>query len=255
MHARARLLISVVAAAALALAACGDGNPASPSGAGGVTVEGVLLGQGTSFTSSAAGSASASDGPITVEVLGTDISVTISGNGTFMIESIPLETFTLVFSQNGEEKGRIQISAVGGAKVKIVVKEEGSVIVLVDLKLDGDGDDGDGDGDDDTSGTTGQACMIDGGRVNERIELEGNVTDGNSEAFTMTTQGGRGSGSIEVDASGASFKCNGNTAGGGDCPDAVKKGAKVHVRGRLDTCTQDKAEVTATEVKVQKAAG
>ena len=43
MHGRNSLLIVAVAAAALALAACGDSNPASPSGTGSVTVKGVLL--------------------------------------------------------------------------------------------------------------------------------------------------------------------------------------------------------------------
>ena len=50
MHGRNSFLIVAVAAAALALAACGDSNPASPSGTGGVTVKGVLLGEGAAFT-------------------------------------------------------------------------------------------------------------------------------------------------------------------------------------------------------------
>ena len=246
MRGRNSLLIVVLAAAALALVACGDSNPASPSGAGGVTVEGVLLGQGTSFTSSGAGSASSSDGPITVEVLGTDIKVTISGNGTFAIENLEAGLITLVFSQDDMEIGRVTVSAADGAKVKIVVKKEGPVIVLVELKLDDDDDD------DDTNGGTGGVCMIDGGRVGDRIELEGNVSVRGGRDFDMTTN--RASSPVQVDASGASFKCNGNTAGGGDCEDAVKPGAKIHVRGSLKECSSSAALVTATEVKVQKAA-
>ena len=249
MHVGRSFLTVAVAVGALALVACGDSNPASPSGTGSVTVEGVLLGEGAAFTASDTGSGGSSNGPITVEVEGTGLSVTISGNGTFKIEGIGVTSFTLLFFQDGEKIGEIRVTAEDGAKVKIVVKKQGSVIVLVDLKLDDDDDD-------DTNDSANQTCMIDGGRVGDKIELEGNVTDGGKAGFTMTTQGGRASGPIKVDTTGgpASFKCNGKTAGDGDCPDAVIPGAKVHVRGTLTSCSATEAVVTATEVKVQKAA-
>ena len=243
MHGGRSLLIVAVAAAGLALVSCGDGNPASPSGAGGVTVQGVLLGEGAAFTSSS--SANSSDGPITVVVEGTSISVTISGNGTFEIEDIPPGPFTLVFFQGDVEIGRITITAADGAKVKIVVKKEGSVIVLIDLKLDDD--------DDTDDNNTNQTCMIDGGRQGDRIELEGNVAEGNSERFFLATN--RASATVEVlTSSTTEFKCNGNTAGSDPCPKAVQRGAKVHVRGTLNKCGPNSAEVTASQVKVQKAA-
>jgi len=37
-----------------------------------------------------------------------------------------------------------------------------------------------------------------------------------------------------------------------ECRLSVKSGAKVHVRGTLMTCSTAKAEVRASEVKVQK---
>jgi hypothetical protein len=236
--------MAFVVAGALGLLACGDGGPAAPSGAEeGVTVRGVLLGEGAAFTASSA--ARSGGGPITVAVKGTSISVTISGNGTFEIEDIPAGPFVLLFLQGDVELGRISMTAVDGAVIKIVVKKRGAVIVLVEMKLD----------DDQTAGNASTACLISGGRVGGLIELEGNVVSGDSTGFTMTTEGGRASDRIDVDTNGGSvsFKCNGNTAVNGDCPAAVQEGAKVHVRGTLNECDSSGAVVAATEVKVQKA--
>ncbi|MCG6928241.1 MAG: hypothetical protein LJF30_23395 [Acidobacteria bacterium] len=244
MHRAPSLLTLVIAVAAVSLVSCGGESPASPSGAGGVTVEGVLLGESAAFTSSSSGNSS--DGPITVEVVGTELSVTISGNGTFKIEDIPEGGITLRFIQDGTVLSEISIPySPDGTTVKIVVKKEGSVIVLIDLKLEDDDDD---DSDDSASGS----CMIDGGREGDRIELEGDVLSGGGEAFEMTTN--RASKPVHVDASNADFKCNGNTAGDRECHEAVEPGAKVHVRGTLKECGSGSAEVTATQVKVQKAA-
>ena len=241
-----RNLLLLVAGAALGLVACGSDNPASPSGSGGVTLEGVLLGEGAAFTASDDEGSDPSGGPITVEIVGTDLSVTISGNGTFKIDEIPVGGITVRFSQDGSVLAEFNIPyAAEGTTVKIVVKKEGSVIVLIDLKLEDDDDD---DSDDSASGS----CMIDGGREGDRIELEGDVLSGGGEAFEMTTN--RASKPVHVDASNADFKCNGNTAGDRECHEAVEPGAKVHVRGTLKECGSGSAEVTATQVKVQKAA-
>lgn len=143
---RNSLLTVVVAAAALALVACGGDNPASPSGPGGVTVKGVLLGAGAAFTASSAAGSSA--GPITVEVEGTSISVEISGNGLWVIEDAPARDFTLVFLQNGVEIGRIEVKSGDAAEIDIIVKIVDSEVVLIKIDFDGDdGDDGDDDGD------------------------------------------------------------------------------------------------------------
>jgi len=242
MQRRLTYLFLVVAAAALGLVACGDGSPASPSGTGGVTVEGVLLAEGAAFTSSSSGSPS--NGPITVEVVGTDISVTISGNGTFKIEDIPEGGITLRFIQDGDVLSEISIPySPDGTTVKIVVKKQGSVIVLIDLKLD----------DDDSDDVANGSCMIDGGREGDKIELEGNVQTGGGTDFFLSTN--RAPQAVHVDAGNAEFKCNGKTQGDKDeCWQAVEPGAKVHVRGTLKECSTTDAEVTADQVKVQKAA-
>jgi hypothetical protein len=94
---------------------------------------------------------------------------------------------------------------------------------------------------------------VNGGTVGQGIELEGNVLSGASAAVKLTANG-RSSVPVDVNASSASFKCIGSakTTSDADCKASVKEGAKVHVRGTLMTCTSLKAEVTATEVKVQK---
>jgi hypothetical protein len=251
MRSRSSLVLVAIAAAALGLVACGHSdNPASPSGSGGVTLEGVLLSEGAAFTASDDDGSGSSGGPITVEVVGTGLSVTISGNGTFKIEDIPEGGITLRFLQDGVELAVINIPyAAEGTIVKIVVKKEGEIIVLVDLDMDDDDDDNDDDPD---SGTTG-SCMIDGGRVGDRIELEGNVHSGEGKVFDLSTN--RAPQPVDIDARNAEFKCNGNTQGDKDeCWQAVEPGAKVHVRGTLEKCGTGDAEVTATQVKVQKAA-
>ena len=154
MRGRSSLLIVAVAVAGLALAACGDGNPASPSGTGGVTVKGVLLGEGAAFTASSAAGSSA--GPITVEVEGTSISVEISGNGLWVIEDAPARDFTLVFLRDGVEIGRIEVKSGDAAEVDIIVKIVDSEVVLI--KIDFDGDDGDDDDDDGDSGDKVTIC-------------------------------------------------------------------------------------------------
>ena len=150
MQVKRNLLIVAVAAAGLALAACGgDGNPSSPSGTEGVAVRGVLLGEGAAFGSSSEVSASSSGGPITVEIEGTSISVTISGNGTWEIdEFVPAGTFTLVFYQDGEKIGEVVITAEDGVAVNIVAKLDEGFVVVIKLEYDDGEDDGDDDGED-----------------------------------------------------------------------------------------------------------
>jgi hypothetical protein len=244
-----RNLLLLVAGAALGLVACGSDNPASPSGSGGVTLEGVLLGEGAAFTASDDEGSDPSGGPITVEIVGTDLSVTISGNGTFKIDEIPVGGITVRFSQDGSVLAEFNIPyAAEGTTVKIVVKKEGAAIVLVDLDMDDDDDDGD-----DPDDATNASCVVNGGRENDRVELEGTVsslTDGTN--FFLDTN--RSSQPVHVLAEQGDYRCNGNTAGDGECWDAAGPGARVHVRGTLTTCTANEAEVTATEVKVQKAA-
>jgi hypothetical protein len=250
-------LIAAVLAVVVA-GACGGSNPASPSGSGSgtVAIQGVVLGSGSGSSpelTAAAGARSAS-GSITVTVEGTGITTTVSANGTFELGSVPGGTFTLVFIQNGVEIGRVVITAAGGAEVKIVMQVQSSTLVVVNITID-DKEGGTASG---GSGTASPATcsIISGGKVGSGIEIEGNVSSGDSTRFEMTVNGERASGTVVVDAGAASFKCNGGKPGSVDCKASLGKGDKVHVRGTLMKCdtAAAKADVTATEVMVQKGA-
>jgi hypothetical protein len=243
----ARCLVVLFAAAALWR--CGS-SPASPSGSG-VKLQGVVLQDATGSAASASLSAqSAKPGKITVTVQeNPTLSVTVSSNGTFTIQGLPAGGFTLLFSVNGAPVGTVAITAVGeGTTVKIVVKVTEQEVELVDMETDGD--DATGGLPPSTGGPTNNACMVDGGKIGARIELEGDVDSGTSAQFLMRVNGNRSTGLVNVAATAASYKCNGNKTT--DCKASLRAGAKVHVRGTLTSCSTTAANVTATEVKIQK---
>jgi len=249
-----RYLFLLVAAAAMLR--CGGSNPASPSGgAGGVKLQGVVLQNATGTSASAGVSAmSAQAGKVVVTVReNPSLSVTVSGNGTFEIQSLPAGGFTLIFSVNGVVVGQITITAVSeGTTIKIVVKVSDNDVELVDLETDDDNNQGgDNQGDDQP-----KTCMINGGTAGSSIELEGNVDSGNSSAFKMRVNGNRAtstSGLVDVAAGSATiYKCNGDKGTATECAAKLKAGVKVHVRGTLMTCSVDAASVTATQVMIQK---
>jgi len=244
----------LVVAAALTLLRCGS-SPNSPSGAG-AKLQGVVLQDATAHAQSLTQSAQA--GKITVTVQeDPSLTVTVSGNGTFEIQGVPAGGFTLVFSLNGTTIGQIRITAVAeGTTIKIVVKVADQEVELVEIETeDADETPTTGTGGSGGSGGTGdggaKTCMIEGGKVGSHIELEGNVESGGSSQFRLRVNGNRSSGLVDVSASGASYKCNGNK-GNSDCKANLRSGAKVHVRGALTSCSTSAASVTATEVMIQK---
>jgi hypothetical protein len=178
-------------------------------------------------------------------VEGTTLTVDVSANGTFKLSGVPSGTFTLVFLADGVEVGRVVVSAGDGSQVNIVVQVQGSVLVVIDIKVEGT--------DPGTPPPSSSSCGINGGTLGQGIELEGNVSSGSSAAFKLSVNG-RASFPIDVNAAAASFRCVGNakTTSDAECKAAVKAGAKVHVKGTLMTCAASSAQVTATEVKVQK---
>jgi hypothetical protein len=240
--ARSKLSWVAAVAAAVVAVACGGKSPSTPSGNAGVQVQGVVLGDGVATPSGLHASAASSKPRVTVRVEGTSITATVSASGTFVLENAPAGTLTLIFERDGVEIGRLQVTAPQGGTAKIVVQIKGSTVTLVSVKVE------DENGDD----VTPMTCAIEGGKQGEGIELEGAVDSGTPDAFVMTVNGNRSSEPVAVDASGASFTCNGDK-GNPDCRASLKIGAKVHVRGTLKLCTISEAQVTATEVKIQKA--
>ena len=232
---------AAVVVAAFVTAGCGSESPTGPSTSGGVAVQGLVLGSGASSVSAADTQTSASSAKkVTVKVEGTSLTVDVSASGTFQFTGIPSGTFTLIFLADGVEIGRVVVSAVEGAEVKIVVQVTGSTLVLVEIKVENPDDD-----------TASSSCVVNGGKEGERIELEGTVASGSSTQFNLTATG-RSSGDVVVNADGASFDCIGSakTTSDAECRASVKTGARVHVRGTLTSCAT--ALVTASEVKVQK---
>jgi len=156
MNRRYAFLFLTAVAAAMTNVACGE-NPASPSGE--VVVRGTVLGATAGTVTAQSGEASAQSaagGRITVTVQeAPSLTVTVSGNGTFVLEGLPLGTFTLVFTRDGVVLGTVTVSGVGGgAEVKIVVQVNGTTVVLIELKVD----------DKDVDADRAKTCLINGGR-------------------------------------------------------------------------------------------
>ncbi len=245
MNRRLAFLLMAAMAALLTNVACGS-SPTSSSAA--VVVRGTVLEatSGTVTALSAGAMASSSKGRVTVTVAeDPSLTVTVSGNGTFVLEGLPTGTFTLVFTRDGVTLGTVTVTGVGdGAEVKIVVQVNGSTVVLVELKID------DQEADTDQAAKT---CLINGGRAGDKIELEGRVDSGSVSSFMMTVNGNRASGLVTVNTSGASsYKCVGQAGKGSTCPPDPLLGSQVHVSGTLTSCDLNTAVVTASEVKVQK---
>jgi hypothetical protein len=234
-------VVAVVVAALLA-GGCGSDSPTAPGG--GVVVEGVVVGGTASVSAADLQSSAAAARKVTVKVEGTTLTVDVSANGTFKLEGVPSGTFTLVFLQDGVEIGRVVVTAGDDMEVKIVVQVTGSTIVVVELKVEGRDSD---------KPASSSSCGVNGASLGQGLELEGNVSSGNSSAFKLSANGRAGF-PIDVNAASASYRCVGQakTSSDAECKAAVKTGAKVHVSGSLASCTATSATVTASEVKVQK---
>ena len=244
---RDRLLFVTAFIATLAMVGCGGGTPTGPS-SGAVKLQGVVVGASGLTSQSADVTKQSTNAGITVTVKeDPSISVKVSGNGTFELDNVPAGGFTLVFSAKGVVVGTIEVSVVAGStEISIVVQITSGSVVLVHIEFNGGQNDTNGD----NSGA--KTCMIEGGNIGQGIELEGHVASGNGNAFKLQVNGNRSSGLVDVNASGASYKCNGNPKTTGDCKATLAAGDQVHVRGTLTSCTTSAASLTATEVMVQK---
>jgi hypothetical protein len=248
---RRALLTWAAVLAAVVVGACGGDSPSSPSPGGGVVVQGVVLGDGAAFTASSGRAvAAAKNQKVTVQVEGTEIIAEVSANGTFELKGISAGDFTLIFKVDGVEIGRVRVTAEDGSEVKIVVQVQNSALVLVSIEVEGPEA-----APSPSPSASPTACIVNGGRVGQGIELEGNVISGNASSFKMDAAGATAP--VTVDASASAFRCIGGAKAETDAAcktsfDTQAAGAKVHVRGTLRTCSALDANVTAAEVKVQK---
>lgn len=203
------------------------------------------------------------------------------GHGDVEIEGVVAEVLEL--DPAGESrllvKGRVVVVRVGETAIReggrgrsvedvtegrrihvkgvFLAPEDGREVVLArEIKLQGgaqeddgeddEGDDGDGDEDDRT-------CAVAGARVGSGIELEGAVSTGAGAAFVMRVQGNRASVAVDVDASGAEFKCNGpGSPTAAECRAQLGPGVRVHVSGTVQACDTTSAAVRAARVMVKK---
>jgi len=126
--------VAVVAVLALRLAACG-GNPAGPS-AGGVRLEGTVVGS----TFGAASVRSTSAAAMTVVVLENPaITTTVGADGRFTLRGLPEGTFTLIFS-GGVEVGRLTFSEVKpNQALTVTVSLTGGSVTLIEERRNGIG--------------------------------------------------------------------------------------------------------------------
>ena len=244
MKRRYVLLPAVIAVLGLAHSGCSN-RPTSPSStSAGVTLHGATFGQGPASTSSAGGLQAMSvpsGARVTVTVQeNPSITTTISGNGTFELEGLPAGTFNLVFSRNGVTLGTITITSVPNqAEINVVVQITATTVVLVKVEINGT----------DTTDDETRTCLIEGGRVDAGIELEGSVSSVSGTSFEMSVNGERAGALVTVDTVKASFDCAGIK---GTCDATLLKAdARVHVRGTLTSCSMMAAHVKATEVKFQ----
>ncbi len=132
----AALLVAVVA-----VLACGGGNPAgasdSSTGAGGVTLDGTVLG----VPSASAGAGTLSLAALTVTVLeNPTMTVTVGADGSFTLRGLPQGSFTLVFKRDGVELARFTFSEVRpNQQITLTVQMTGSTLAVVEEKRNGIG--------------------------------------------------------------------------------------------------------------------
>jgi hypothetical protein len=340
MHVRRLAAVGAVLLLALGAGACQGNSPLSPSG------EDVVL-RGTVFSGAASGGVSAASGSHTTSAASITVSLasnpavtaTVAADGSFTLRGLPPGDFTLVFSADGREIGRLAFGAVlPNQEITIVVDVAGNIVTLLDERRTGIGNgeieieglvsqvlvvnanadstfrvsgytvvvragqtavregntartvlditagrrvhvkgtwltsagtadtgqvlaqevllQGDGASSVPPGGGSGPACMINGGRVGDGIELEGHVADGGGGAFRLQVNGNRAAQPVQVDAGGAVFQCHPsggpNAVPAGQCPAQVKGGTKVHVSGTLSSCGAQEALVRASKVIVQK---
>jgi hypothetical protein len=144
-----RQVTVLIAAMALLTAGCGPWAPplpTAPSAAGTATISGTVTGltqsarlskPGFPFLATALAALDAvtlatpvrADSGVTVTVVGTNISVVLSGSGKFVLTDVPVGNIQLRFSGAGTD-AVLTINGVGNEHVQLVVKLEGSTAKL-----------------------------------------------------------------------------------------------------------------------------
>ena len=210
--------VAVIAVLALRLAACG-GNPAGPS-AGGVTLEGTVV--GANFRTASVGNAPAA--VLTVVVAENPaMTTTIGADGRFTLRGLPEGAFTLIFLSDGVEIGRLAFSEVRpNQALTVTVSISGASVTLVEERRNG----------------IGHGDLEIEGRVDQILS----VNPAGDSRFVID-------GHTVIARPGQTAIREGNRA---RAVTDVLVGRQVHVKGVwLDAATAASQEVLAWEIKLQ----
>jgi hypothetical protein len=142
----------------LAAAACGQASlsPTSPSDVGraaatptGAVISGTVTGISTPMTFSAESSPLATNKPVTVSVVGTNISTTTDSSGRFQLSGVPAGDVQLKFTGSGLD-ATVTLKAVqAGERIDIRVRLTDTSVRIEAERRDRRGRDDDDDDDDD----------------------------------------------------------------------------------------------------------
>ncbi len=133
----------------ITLTACGGSgsNPAAPSSASAVTLNGSVVGPGGASSSSSVSGATATStglsipGALTVSVLESPAMTAMVGvDGSFTLRGLPTGSFTLAFARDGARIGVLSFTAVlPNQELNITVSLAGSSLVLLEEQRNGIG--------------------------------------------------------------------------------------------------------------------
>lgn len=220
---------SITIVVALLSPACGDASfaPTSPSSTGGRGAQGATTGtvitgtvnglaSATTASSTDAVAAAAATMPVTVTVVGTNISTTIDRSGRFRLTDVPTGNVQLKFTGPGLDATVTLKGVQTGDRIDLRVRlTDSSVRIEAERRergrRDEDADDDDGDDDDDED---------DDGDDDDN-ELEGTVSGltGTCPNITFTVRG------VTVKANGTTRFDDGSCAG-------VRNNSRVEVHGQ-----------------------
>ncbi len=131
----------------MTLTACGGSgsNPAAPSSASAVTLNGSVVGPGgASSLSSVSGATSTGlsiPGALSVSVLESPaMTATVGADGSFTLRGLPTGSFTLVFTRDGTRIGTLSFTAVlPNQELNITISVTGSSLALLEEQRNGIG--------------------------------------------------------------------------------------------------------------------
>ena len=171
MSVPARFAVFACLLSSVAGAACGESfSPTSPSGAGrgfggapsGAVITGTVTGVALATMSLTEGfTAAATTRPVTVTVVGTNISTVIDGSGKFRLDNVPAGDVMLRFTATGLDATLTLFGVEAGDRIDLKVRvTDSSVRIEAESRDTNDDDDDDDDDDEDDDELTGTVSNL-----------------------------------------------------------------------------------------------